>query len=462
MKKYLRYLLQKNKRLFVMFTILFVVVHSLFLLLYISQYTYINRFEDNLYNARSFSVVAIIVLVILINIMPVIIQKKQMNITSADLIYSIPIKREKCLFSEIIFGWIVVFIPFIISCILVLLIMSMSISLNLIMLTSYFIYCIIITSAWYLFNVFIVSKCNSIRDALIIEVLYTLIFILILTQSSVFFFWNSINVEAASAIIGKLNYVLEFIFPINGLIAQNFLNNGWMLSIAYLIYCVLFLALIKKSIKNKQAEKIGDISESKLLYPLTLNIIIVIILISSENNNFDMTSIAINLKYLVFLFICYIIGNFIAQRQFKIRAKHILLFIVCITISYAFRYAYIQSACFNEAYSYREIKDVDKIYITYTLFGYYEDLTYDLIGIDENLDVVMDTSLKIQDDFVKEYKESNHVSMIDSSKDGYIRIQYIHRGNKTTSQEYTYYITNRDVQKITRLFNEYDLSFEPL
>lgn len=456
MKKYLDYLLQKNKRLFVIFTALFMVVHSLSLLLYISEDTYIHRFGDNLNNARSFSIAAIIILVILINIMPVMIQKKQMNLNSADLIYSIPIKREKCLFVEIIYGWIVVFVPFITSCILVLLIMSMSISVNLVLLTSYFIYCIIVTSAWYLFNVFIVSKCNSIRDSFIIEVLYLLIFILILTQFSTFFYANSINEEVASVVFGKWNYVIEFLSPINGLIAQNFSDNKWILSIAYLIYCVLFLLLINKSIKNKQAEKSGDISESKLLYPLTLNLIIIIILISSVN---FMVTEAVDLKYLVFLFICYITGNFIAQRQFKIRVKHILLFIVCIAISYTFRYVYIQSACFNEAYSYREIKNVDKIYITYTLYGYYENPTYDLIGMDENLDVVKEVTLKLQDGFVKNYKENN-ATMTDLSKDGYIKIQYIHRGKVTTLQEYTYDIVASDVQKIKRLFYKYDQTFD--
>lgn len=456
MKKYLEYLLQKNKRLFVIFTTLFMVVHSLSLLLYISEDTYINRFEDNLYNARSFSVVAIIVLVILINIMPVMIQKKQMNLNSADLIYSIPIKREKCLFAEIIYGWIIVFVPFVISCILVLLIMSMSISVNLVLLTSYFIYCIIVTSAWYLFNVFIVSKCNTTRDSFIIEVLYLLIFILILTQISAFFYANSINEEVASVVLAKWNYVLEYLSPIDGLIAQNFSDNGWILSIAYLIYCILFLLLINKSIKNKQAEKSGDISESKLLYPLTLNLIIIIILISSVN--FTATE-AVDLKHLVFLFICYITGNFIAQRQFKIRVKHILLFIVCIAISYTFRYVYIQSACFNEAYSYREIKNVDKIYITYTLYENYENLTYDLTGMEENLDVVKEATLELQDGFVNNYKENN-APMSNLSKDGYIKIQYIHRGKETTLKEYTYDIVASDVQKIKKLFYKYEQTFD--
>lgn len=457
MKKYLKYLLNKNKRLFVVFTVLFTIMHSLFLLLDVSESVYINRFEKNIESVSSYSSLALIGLVLLIIIMPVMIQKKQMSVNGADLIYSIPMKREKRLFTEILYGWIVIFIPFIISCIFVLFIMSMTISVNLVMLAFYFLHCVIVTSAWYFFNVFIVNKCNSIRDSFIVEVLYIVIFLLIIALITNFFSFNSITIETAGAIIQKWNNIIEFVVPISALIAKNYLDNGWILSLAYLIYSIILLVLIKKSSQNKQAEKSGDLSESKLLYPLALNLIIIIILISSVSGRFNLGT---KFQYYIFLFICYIVGNFVAQRRFKVKVKHILLFIVCITISYIFRYAYIQTACFNEAYSYREIKNVDKIYITYTLHGNYENQTYDLIGMEENLDIVMDVSVKIQDEFVKEYKESNGVPAQKFHDDGIIRFQYIHKDKKTIVQEYTYDISARDVQKIKRLFYKYDQTFD--
>lgn len=124
-----------------------------------------------------------------------------------------------------------------------------------------------------------------------------------------------------------------------------------------------------------------------------------------------------------------------------------------------FRYVYIQSACFNEAYSYREIKNVDKIYITYTLYENYENLTYDLTGMEENLDVVKEATLELQDYFVNNYKENN-APMSNLSKDGYIKIQYIHRGKETTLKEYTYDIVASDVQKIKKLFYKYEQTFD--
>lgn len=448
MKKYLKYLLLKNKKLFIILIVLFIVVHPLFILNNIlGQYL-------NLYNeVRAYTSIALFIVMFLALIVPIVMQKKQMEIRGTDVLYSLPMKKEKRMYTEIIYGWLLIFIPYIISCLLTTLIIVNYIKTDTVQLCSFFLYYVIIASTWYLFNTFIISKCNSIRDAIIVEGLYLLVMLLLYIQPSSFFNINSISQEVANIMLNKSQILFEFISPINALIALNYQNVGWIVAIVNIMYCVILQWLIKISIKRKQAEKSEGISDSRILYPLAL-FLIIFIMLTSTASNYDNSIAIINC---LFLFLCYLIGNFIAQRKFKVKMRHVILFIGSIAISFVFKSIYIQTGCFEEAYSYQHIKNADKIYVAYSLYEDDENNIYNLSGYEDSLDNVLKASLKVQDKLVNEYKKGENKSSRFIS-DGYLNIQYNQSKNEEV-QEYSYVISYSDAQEIKRVFNEYDLQF---
>lgn len=454
MKKYLKYLLLKNKKLFIILIVLFIVVHPLFILNNILG-QHLKLFNE----MRAHSIIALLIVMFLALIIPVIMQKKQMEIRGTDVLYSLPMKQEKRIYTEIIYGWLLIFIPYIISCLLTTMIIVNYIKTDAVLLCSFFVYYVIIASAWYLFNTFIISKCNSIRDAIIVEGLYLLVLFLLYIQPSNFFTINSISQEVANIMVNKSQILFEFISPINAIIALNYQNAGWMVAIVNIMYCVILLWLIKMSIKRKQAEKSEGISDSRILYPLALFLIIFIMLTSTASNYNDNGIALINC---LFLFLCYIIGNFIAQRKFKVKVRHVILFIGSIAFSFVLKSIYIQTGCFEGAYSYQHIKNADKIYVAYSLYETGEDNQYDLSeynlsGYDDSLDNILNASLKVQDKLVDEYKKRENESSRFISN-GYLNVQYFQSKNEEV-QVYSYAISYSDAQEIKRVFNEYDLQF---
>lgn len=128
MKKYLTYLLLKNRTLGIVLTILFFFVHPIWIIA-VSMNGNQLAIEETFY-LRNLSMFAIMLLIIVIHVIPLIILRKQMSIRGSDLIHSLPIKKEIRTFTEIIGGWLICFIPFILSCLCVLLLTIKLISLE--------------------------------------------------------------------------------------------------------------------------------------------------------------------------------------------------------------------------------------------------------------------------------------------------------------------------------------------
>lgn len=319
-------------------------------------------------------------------------------------------------------------------------------------------------SAWYLFNCYISCKCNSLRDAIIVEILYLTIFILFLIQIGDFFYAYSINYHVANNVGVKAGYILQFASPITALITiQAYGLLSFYLPIIYCIYGILFIIAIRISIRNRKSEDCGSVSESKILYSLPLSIILIILLITYITPYYSYESV---FGIYLFLFICYLCVCFIAQRNFKLRGYHILMFVICVLFSISLRLVYIKTACFTFAYQYRNMQDTKEIRMELNTFNYDEENMEPLLeyvdSSEETLKNIKEATLKIQDYLVQEYVEGRGVNryFIRGNDEGYVSVMYANGDVKDNEiQEFKYYLNEENIARMNAILEEHHIEW---
>lgn len=460
MKDYLKYLLRDNRKLLLILIVLFIVIHPLVAIAQLINTPDLFAYGVSGHECITPSIIALIALVTMAMVIPIVIQQKRVQLKGVDQLYSLPISRQKLMLTELIYGWIIVFVPFIVSCVLeVVLIGFQPIKVPL-ELATIFIYFIVIVTGWYSFNMFITSKCNSIKDAIIVEVLYIVIFVLLLLQLNNFSYNHSISYEVANKMNDQASDFFSFIIPVSALVITNYSIKLIAVGIVYTIYTLIFTWLTIRTVKNKKVENCGDVSDSKVLYPLALMLILFILLISNSIYNQGIVEM---LSFYTFLFICYIIVNFIAQRNFKIRLRHLLLFVVSICLSYLFTYAYTQTGCFYLAYEYKDIENVKRVYITYHELNEKEEIftkldKYYVIGEEESLLNMMEVADKLQSDLVSDFKKGRHESLLKLANGSY-GISFTYFKEDKTTQVFNYELSRERLEALKRMCAKNEVEF---
>lgn len=455
MKRYFEYLLQKNKKIICIILVLFLILNSVIMATQLPSLAKIS-FNDCL-GTMCFSIFA---LVIACYLFPILIMQKYMNISSVDMVYSFPLKKHKLILSEVLFNWLILFIPYIITCLIgIMLSVSLSDYIRLHLMLACF-EASVICSMLYLFNIFILSKCNSIRDALIIEGLYFIVFVLLALTVPRFFAENSISWQVYGIIYQNISDIMNYLSPLRALFSLGNMNHLLLIIIVYLVYSGVLIIAIMKSIQYRKAENSGGISDSILTYSLAVNLITVLLLLSSAAGDF----INVNIFLYLAIFVCYCGINFIAQRNFKIKIRHIVLFILCIAISYMARYAYIHSGCFNEIYAYKpylESNVSEKVGIEYNVFSNSgENIRFDLSSKLNSMADIKVVAKQIHEMLIKDYLNQDNQLNLDNYTGNRVTITYINSKSKDKKIKFDYEISDTQLKKIKELISENNLDVQ--
>lgn len=182
-RKYFLYELKNNLSRIIVFTVF---ASTLFMVGVISE----NRF----YNSGSESSMIgwpTFILSVLILIVPIMTFSFTKRKRSIDLFYSLPISKANLTFIKLLVGWIIVCIPYTISFLLGVLMMSMTKSPT--QIGYYFLFygaSLIIGACIYLFVTFVFQQANTIIDGLILIVMSSLVFMIVLASLDASLNWN--------------------------------------------------------------------------------------------------------------------------------------------------------------------------------------------------------------------------------------------------------------------------------
>lgn len=456
MKNYFTYLIKNNKNIILFIAVLFLLLHSFITISF--QFTYLNV-DMEVFDCRILSIGAILLLLILVYVFPLVLHKQYLKTSSADMYYALAMRKETQSLIHVAYGWTIVFVPFLVSCVINLLLIQTSMEVRM-QYMLYYVLMLVVASALYLWNTYLVFKCNSQKDALIVLAMYFFIFFIVWIRLYAFVSANTFAF-IPGFMEAKLNHLSLFTMLFSPIaiftssnITQFLATDAWIIIAAYFIYNIIFALLVYRAAKAKQAEDVGAITNAKITYPFALSAIVVILLLTSLNGYSTTMTIA---SLYIFLFIAYIGVNLIAQRDFKIKVRHILMFVLSIVISFAIRFVYIESDAFNLALQYKNITPTQ-----YQMIHFYDyDTTLGGLQIEvtkENREVVYKAIGEVQDYLYDEFKkESKSIVKLQSYEAGTIDIGVKKNKKDKYWYNYTLSLNNKTVGGVIQIFDKYGL-----
>ncbi len=452
MKDYLMYLIKRNRNLLFLLIGVFLIAHTLTVFTFPDNWMY----DIKLIDLKTLTIGAIITLVILVNLIVLVIHRSLMKVASCDMYYALPLAKQKQTLVITMYGWILIFIPFLLSSVLTILFAPLPSNIRHGLIPLY-LSLLIIMSAYYLFNTLLVLKCNSTKDAVIILAMYAVIFWFVLTRIDLFIMQNTFGGTANLLSDSFFNLIPSLISPFAMLIYQNlssFNETKTIIAlIAYVVYAIVFVYFIIRIAKNRKGEDAGAITTSKITYPFALSAIIVILLSTSLTTYADMTRL---MSLYVFLFVGYIGVNFIAQRNFQFKARHIIVFVISILVSFGLRFVYVTSDGFGNSVAFRNIEPEKIESIYYLDYNRVNDDKSEIQVDAKNCNEAYKASMEIQEMLFVSFKR-NALSFYSKPRveNGVITIMLIDENNDNSQYYYTF--TDTESAEIKEILEKYRL-----
>ncbi len=450
-KKYLTYLLKKHQKLiFVEFSILAGLIAYLIL---VNGNVYNGMFSYNMHNpggAAYYLMHSVLKYFFVINavVVPIYLHSKLYKQEGSDLYNALAMKREKRLFSEMVFGWIVVSLPAIVLVVVSKITGFMS---DPFMFTFGIKYLVAFT-VLYVVNHYLLVKCNNLFDAILIVVLVTLIFGIFPSIIQSFIsgnlpgggtphIYDGVTMSPVYLVLCCLSptYMMTEIFSLQ---SYAFKINP-ILTIILLVQLasiVIITLLTLIAYKNKKTENYGGITTSRAVYPLMSFVFCMMILTNFFTN--DYSNITIFITILV-TFVIYLGFQFIANRKIKCKSSYLISFVVLLCCVYTFRLISVSSDGFNSINrSYGDDKNI-AMEITYMQMqggvSLYEVYRLDTISIaDEKL---FNDFKHLQNRINEQFKQKNRwwPKQRNTEEIGEVTIAYFTKEEEKTYQNYTSY-----------------------
>lgn len=408
-KQYFTYLLKKNKK---MLLVLFAITIALYCISNVNTgylYGVVDKEKIFLYAC--------------ITIIPIYIHLKNYKQNGNDLLLSLPISKEKRYLNELVFGWLLIMLPYLAITVVKYLMgtderyLHNSIYMlirNILILFPYM--------TLYLMNAFIAVKSNNLIDAIILII--TINFGIYILPNCLVMFFNENEVakgigdyfsqhKEMGGLISNKDIIESYFSPyaatrlLKGYIppkdnAFTILNTS--LIFIYFIYSIILGFLNIIYYRNKKSETCGERTTSRLGYPLAI-ILITFILITCVNVLHNLLIVFI--CYL-FIFVVYIGAYWIAERKLSISFKKIGLFVGIIACSLVLRTSFVYTYGFSTYHSYRSIEDVDELIIR--IYDFDSNVSF-LSNVSSNDDKKQQELkailIDIQDQLVEDYRTNN-------------------------------------------------------
>lgn len=389
-KAYFIYLLKRNKKLiFVQFAILI----AIFSLIKV-QMNGAHR-EDVVMLYLNYYLASCTI------IYPIYLHTRNFKQNGNDLFASLPMKKEKFYFTEIVFGVFLIFVPYFIA---LLFLPLTSWAYNFLVLISI----AVIMLAVYMFNHFLLVKCNNLMDGIIIVLTINLalwIFPSVLIQflsyititSTNFTYMGILSYLAVDNPIVNLLYASPYYvtsvlreMTLHG-ISYNMTFNVIIL-ICYLMSSILLVFANLISFRNKKVEVIGGKSISAMSYPFVISLVTIIGIV------YIMAAYEINIAIIAFIILfCFYIGAFaFADRKISISWKRIISYVAMIIAIMMLRVVFITTNGFQ---TYNQYKNYDIEDVTVDIS---QDLDYFSLKYQEDTGVSDEQNVLAKDNMKKE------------------------------------------------------------
>lgn len=447
-KNYFKYLLKKNKKLII---VQFLVLIALYC------YSNINPWSYNSYLLMGFFVLKDFIKVYLyacVIIYPIYLTSKNYKQNGNDINLSLPITKEKRYLNELIFGWLIIFIPYLIWILVnhitgYLYIESQFGDTSLL---KYFLI-ILPTTLIFLLNCLIAIKSNSLFDAITVIILTNVIIIVLPYVFDIFFsanstgkslsvinelYFNNHNNKIYTESINFVSFLFLLICPYQlyrNLIYGQFDLYMLMSIIAYFMMIVILLFLNLIAYKNKKSEDYGSKKHNKYMYSSIIFLItfMLLLLVVSQSR------LIVVCIWLVTIFSFYI-GTFcLAERNISISVKKILVYLLLITCAITFRMSYVYTRGFGYLHSYRSIEEIENIiiYMSDKTLKLSDDVRYDKQQ-KENIQAEL---INIQDELIDKYCNENlWWKAEDADVHSYFSVMYDGNEILDTEKNYVYYV----------------------
>lgn len=465
-KTYLKHLLKRNKKLII---IQFLILITLYC------YSNINPFTNNIYlYMRLFGLKDIIntYLYACVIIYPIYLISKNYKQNGCDLNLSLPITKEKRYLNELIFGWIIIFIPYIIWIFLNYFTGYLRVeTLNSVHILFRSMLIILPMTVIFLLNCLISIKSNHLFDAILIVITSNLAIFILPYTLDVFFSNNSIGSSLSVISDYIFNYDILSVEPLHfasflfllicpyqfiRVLLYGQFDMYMLMAIAlYLMMVVLLLFLNLITYRNKKSEDYGSKKHNKYMYSSIICLItFMILLLVISQSKLNVVCI-----WLVTIF-CFYIGTFcLAERNISISFKKILVYLLLIACTIIFRITYVYTYGFGCFHDYRSIEEVEKITIStsYGIMVPSNDIRYDK----EKLQRLNEELLVIQDELVEKYRNNNlWRKEEDTNSYKYINIMYNQGTDRETGMNFQYSVDLQTYREIIKQFNSLGLITE--
>lgn len=279
---------------------------------------------------------------------------------AVDTYYQLPIKREALLVTSILFIWIVVYVPYMLSTVVSIL-KEYSFMLDPGYFASAFGFLAMIVVNTYLYLL-----ANSVFDGVVMmcayEVLPLVLFIVLETVL------NTFVAGFSHSMIGWVQYISPVMNAYGLSIGSSYqLDVRIMSGILATVYLFVCGYLLYKSYSNRKVERAGTGSSYPLAYPFIIKIYTFLIVFGFVSSMFDSYSFFDaffnNMFLLVITFAIYIAAQFVYKRRFYFDWKMPVFFIGTIALSLVLCLTLKYTRGFNLSYSYPRTYENTNVYI---------------------------------------------------------------------------------------------------
>lgn len=421
-KTYLKHLLKRNKKLII---IQFIIVIAL----YCYSALVNSGYSSNAYGLFGLFGIGDGIKIYLYGcaiIYPIYLNLRNYKQNGNDFLLSLPMNKEKRYLNELVFSWLLIFIPYLIWIFINFLVPNHNVMENY-ELNVLFRYLIIILpiSTLYLLNSLIALKSNNLMDAIILVATLNLTLYFLPSIVESFIDSNSCGGSISSIHYNReitgfgyypyslVSIALSFCFPyesVRSLLSYLMNNFMFIYIILYGIYSVILLFLNLIIYRNKRSEEYGGQTVSKFGYPLIISIMTCGLMLIT----------GINLYSSVIIFCIYMGAYFLAERKISFSFRKILVFAGIVLFIISLRTLYVGTKGFGSYDSYQKLDSIDRIHVYFSgnEIEYLELKMEDLSEFKQDEQVKIKKELeKTQNRLVEDYCNKNLWWKTNSSND---------------------------------------------
>lgn len=357
-KQYFQYLCKRHTKLFLVLIMLFVVAVPMFSLMPIESMNYGTYFDSRV-TTDLYLRMAKWMMIFESVIIPLYLNAKYYRLSQVDFYYSLPLKRVKMRMSELLFGWLLMIVPMVIGLALMHIFTMNKVNYVNVQWVDIMIILLGVSFLYFMFF-YIDEHANTLRNAIVLSILYYLLITYLPNIVSNFLYYYDPPYSSMQRDI--LWYIITFLSPFDMMLMKVgtdnlfhpiLMNTIYVVCIGYLILCVGLCFFIIRFSKFKKAEQCGSnriLRTHKVLLGLILFVCLLSICRYLNRTEWVKWCIDVVILFGVYLgVICLIEGKIVFKNKYG------AYFLLLVLGSYLFCTGYVLTSGMGRYYQYEKL-----------------------------------------------------------------------------------------------------------